>query len=334
VLPLYWVSGDEPLLVQEASDRIRHHLRQQDFHEREVWHVDASMDWQALLLSANSLSLFTARKRLELRFSNGKPGDKALKLLASYAASPNADCVLLISGPKVDSSAARSKAFKQVEQAGLLVQVWPIEAHKLPEWINTQLQQAGYEATREAVLLLSERVEGNLLAARQEIDTLLLSAEPGERIEASTVASAVADSSRHTVFDLSDPMLRGNAKSALRVINGLHEEGSDATALLWAISRDLRKLVQLRSAIDHGQRIDHAMDKHGIWKKQQSAFRSAAERLCLADMEQALELARRTDLAIKGLAPVDPWNELRALTSLICGQALPSLAATFNHSSQ
>jgi DNA polymerase-3 subunit delta len=321
-LPLYWVSGDETLLVQEATDHIRQYLAQHDYSEREVWHVDASMDWQALLLSANSLSLFSSRKRLELRFTNSKPGDKALKALAEYAQSPNPDCVMLASGPKLDTAASRSKAFKQLEAASLLVQIWPIESHKLPDWIAAQLQQGGCRATREALLLLSERVEGNLLAARQEIDKLLLSTTAGDLIEADTVARSVADSARYSVFDLSEPLLLGQSKSVLRMINGLREEGVDASALLWALSRDLRRLMHLRQTVDRGQRIDSAMEKQGIWKKQQRSFTIAVKRLPLPTLECALDTARMADLGIKGLAPVDPWNEIRSLAMTICGHSL------------
>ena len=320
--PLYWLSGDETLLVQEAGDKIRSYCREHDYVEREIWHIDRATDWQALLLSANNLSLFSTRKILELRFATGKPGDPAVKALCSYLGNHNPDCVLLATSPKLESSATRSKGFKQLESACLIVQIWPVEKHQLPQWIATRLQQQGHSASPEALQLLAERVEGNLLAAQQEIDKLALAAAEGEIIDAPTVARCVADSARYHVFELSDAMLNGDGRGLGRIILGLQEEGAEATIVLWAISRDIRRLMHIRQAMDQGQHPAAAMDKQGIWKKQQGPFSAAVKRLSTRQLTAALNAAREIDLGIKGMAPIEPWRELLTLGLIIAGRPL------------
>lgn len=320
--PLYWISGDETLLVQEAADQIRQHCRQLGSEEREVFHIGAGTDWQTVLLAANSRSLFSSRKLIELRFASGKPGDRAVKPLLRYLEAPNPDCTLLAISPKLDASALRSKGFKQLESSSLIVQIWPIEARQLPGWIARRLQQQGFDADGDALRLLAERVEGNLLAAQQEVDKLALVAEPGSTIDCSTVEQAVADSARFQIFDLSEPILRGDSRHFVRTLHGLREEGAEPTLALWAVSRDLRRLIQLRQAVARGQSAEAAMPGLGIWKQQQAPFKSALRRLSAADLASALRIAGAVDLAIKGLNTRDPWRELLDLGLLLSGRAL------------
>jgi DNA polymerase-3 subunit delta len=319
--PVYWLSGDETLLLQEAADSIRAACQQRGFSEREIWHVDNAIAWDDLLLSANSLSLFAERKLIELRFSSAKPGDKAIKTLALYLKNPNPDCLLLIISPKLDPAAMRTKGFKQLEAQLLLVQIWPIEASKLPDWIAARLRQQGLSATREALQMLAERVAGNLLAAQQEIDKLALLAE-GDTIDSDSVLRCVADSARYDVFDLTEQMLKGDARAVQRIIQGLRAEGTDATVLLWAISRELRRLAAIRQAIDDGQGIDAAIGKQGIWKKQQALFKLALKRLDRGQLYQAIATAKDVDSAIKGLCRGNPWSELSSLCLLVAGNPL------------
>lgn len=319
--PVYWVAGDETLLTQEAADSIRAVCRAGGFSEREIWHVDTSIDWDELLLSANSLSLFADRKLIELRFNTAKPGDKAMKALALYLENPNPDCVLLICGPKLDNAATRTKGFKRLEPHMLWVQVWPVDASKLADWIAGRLADKGLRADREALQMLAERVEGNLLAAQQEIDKLALLSE-GEVIDAACVVRSVADSARYNVFGLTEQILKGDARAVHRMLLGLRAEGTEATVVLWAITRELRRLLTLRQAIDKGQRVDAAMDKLRIWKNQQGMFRQASERLVQKQLYRALIMARGIDLAIKGQASAKPWDGLTSLSLLLAGRAL------------
>jgi DNA polymerase-3 subunit delta len=325
--PLLWISGDETLLTQEAMASVRAGCKQQGFSEREIWHVDSSMGWDDLLLSANNLSLFAERKLIELRFSSAKPGEKAIKALSEYLVNPNPDCQLMVSSPKLDSSAMRSKGFKLLEAKILLVQVWPVEIDKLPGWLASRLKEKGLRAEPEALQILAERVQGNLLAAQQEIDKLVLLAD-GDVVDSASVIRAVTDSARYDVFGLADQVLKGDARTAHRMLLGLRAEGTDATVVLWAIAREIRQLLTVRGAVDKGQRIEAAMERQRIFSKRQAVFRQACMRLDIQQLQCALQLAGGVDFAIKGLAKSQPWNGLAELVLLLCGH--PALKAA-NH---
>ncbi len=317
--PMLWISGDETLLSQEALASVRASCKLQGFSEREIWHVDSSIGWDDLLLSANNLSLFAERKLIEIRFSSAKPGDKAIKALGKYLLNPNPACQLVVSSPKLDSSAMRSKGFKLLEAKILLVQVWPVEIDKLPGWLAGRLKDKGLRAEPEALALLAERVQGNLLAAQQEIDKLVLLAD-GDIVDSGSVVRAVTDSARYDVFGLTDQILKGDTRTAHRMLLGLRAEGTDATVVLWAIAREIRQLLTVRSAVDNGQRIEAAMERQRIFSKRQAIFRQACARLDSQRLQCALQLAGRVDYAIKGLAKSQPWNELAELVLLLCGR--------------
>lgn len=209
--PIYLISGDEPLLVQEACDQIRSSARQQGFNERVLYHGDKSFDWSQLLSEANSLSLFADRKILELRIDNGKPGDAGSKALVEYASQPSEDNLLLIVTPKLDGNAQRSKWFKALDKVGVTVQIWPINEQQLPHWLEQRLRTAGLNADRDTISLLAAQVEGNLLAAAQEVEKLKLLAPEGQ-VTPEMVSGMVTDSARYDVFSLIDKALHGDSR--------------------------------------------------------------------------------------------------------------------------
>lgn len=317
----FWISGDEPLLSQEAADSVRACCQYQGFQEREIWYVDNAMAWDDLLLSANSLSLFAQRKLIELRFSSAKPGEKAIKALGHYLANPNPDCLLLVTSPKLDAAAMRSKGFKQLEARMLLVQIWPVDIDKLPDWIAARLRTQGFRVEREALQMLADRVQGNLLAAQQEIDKLVLLAD-GTSIDTASVMHAVADSARYDVFGLTEQMLKGDALAVQRMLAGLRAEGTDATVVLWAIAREVRMLLALQRAVARGQSIDAAMQQQRIFPKRQGLVKQACKRLDQTRLLRALRQAKEVDYAIKGLAKTSPWNGLSSLALLLAGHRI------------
>ncbi len=321
--PLLWISGNETLLAQEAADSVRASCRQQGFGEREIWHADAAMNWEELQLSANNLSLFAERKLIEIRFNSAKPGDRAVKALAHYLENANPDCQLMAISPKLDPAAMRSKGFKRVEARMLLVQIWPVEASRLPTWIAGRLRDRDFEAEPQALQILAERVQGNLLAAQQEIDKLALLTDGG-RIDSDGVMRAVADSARYDVFGLVDQVLMGDARSAHRTLLGLRAEGTDATVVLWALSREVRQLLALRRATADGQRVEAAMERMRIFRKRQGLFRQASARLDVPQLQRSLQMAGEIDFAIKGLTKTDPWNGLTELALLMSGRPVMS----------
>lgn len=316
--PVYLISGDEPLLVQESCDQIRQAARKAGFNERELHHAEASFDWDQLLTSANSLSLFAERKIIELRIDNGKPGDKGGKALISYCENPPEDTLLLIVMPKLDGSSQRSKWFKAVEKVAAFVQIWPIAPQQLPRWIDQRIQQAGMTVSHDAIEMLAARIEGNLLAAAQEIEKLKLLAADGQ-ISAEMIAGSVADSARYDVFTLIDKALHGDARAAVRTLQGLKGEGTDATVVLWALAREIRTLSQVAHAMQQGQPLDRAAKSAGVWDKRKALVSNALRRLKLSQLQMLLRKANGIDKAIKGLRSADAWDELMDLTLNLSG---------------
>ncbi|HEK1768134.1 TPA: DNA polymerase III subunit delta [Pseudomonas putida] len=327
--PVYVVSGDDPLLCQEAADAIRTAARQQGFDERQVFSADANFDWGSLLLAGASLSLFAQRRLLELRLPSGKPGDKGAAALMEYCANPAEDTLLLISLPKLDGSAQKTKWGKAIIEGEncQFIQIWPVDAQQLPQWINQRLSQAGLSAQRDAVDLIAARVEGNLLAAAQEIEKLKLLAE-GNQITVETVQAAVADSARFDVFGLVDAILNGEAGHALRMLEGLRGEGVEPPVILWALARELRLLAGLAQQFSQGVPLDKAFSqaRPPVWDKRRPLVSKALQRLSAQRWAQLLQDAQRIDAQIKGQAEGSPWTGLSRLSLLMAGQrlALPS----------
>ena len=321
--PAYLISGDEPLLLQEAADAIRITAKAQGYTERELLHVETGFDWNIVLTEANSLSLFSEKKILEIRIPNGKPGDKGSKTLQEYASNSNPDTLLLITTPKLDGNATRSKWVKALEGLGAFIQLWPVTANQLPQWINKRLQQAGILANRQAVAILAERVEGNLLAAAQEIEKLKLLIPEGE-IDADTMSTIVADSARFNVFTLVDKAMQGESQGACRTLRGLREEGAEATVILWALTRELRTLLKANEALASGDHMDWVLKNLGVWEKRKPLIKDAIRRLSTGQIRQMLKLAGGIDRAIKGMRNASYWDELTTLILMLCGtQTLP-----------
>lgn len=323
--PVYIVSGDDPLLCQEAADAIRGAARQQGYDERQVFSADANFDWGSLLLAGASLSLFAQRRLLELRLPSGKPGDKGASALIEYCARPAEDTLLLISLPKLDGSAQKTKWGKALIEGSQcqFIQIWPVDAQQLPQWINQRLSQAGLSAQRDAVDLIAARVEGNLLAAAQEIEKLKLLAE-GNQITVETVQAAVADSARFDVFGLVDAILNGEAAHALRMLEGLRGEGVEPPVILWALARELRLLAGLAQQFSQGVPLDKAFSqaRPPVWDKRRPLVSKALQRLSAQRWAMLLQDAQRIDAQIKGQAVGSPWTSLARLSLLMAGQRL------------
>jgi DNA polymerase-3 subunit delta len=307
--PVYFISGDETLLVQEACDTIRQAARKKGFSERERHHVDKQFEWAQLLSSANSMSLFNDKKIIELRIENGKPGTEGSKAICEYLDNPNEDNLLIIVAPKLDSGAQRSKWVKQIEKMGYWIPIWPISAAQLPRWLGQRLQQAGLKADSHVVELLAARIEGNLLAAHQEIEKLALLATDGW-LSPELVANTVADSARYDVFGLVDKALMGDARGSVKNLNGLRSEGTEPITILWALALEVRTLLAITQACAQGQNFQWAAKNAGVWDKRQPLVQQAIKRLHHKQMSLLIRQANGIDKAIKGLRNADTWNEL------------------------
>lgn len=323
--PVYAISGDEPLLCQETADAIRNACRQQGFGERQVFNAEANFDWGNLLQAGASLSLFAEKRLLELRLPSGKPGDKGTAALLEYLARPPEDTVLLLSLPKLDGSTQKSKWAKALidGQVSQFIQIWPVDANQLPQWIRQRLAQAGLSASADAVEMIAARVEGNLLAAAQEVEKLKLLAE-GNQVDAETVQAAVADSARFDVFGLIDCALGGDAAHALRMLEGLRGEGVETPVILWALAREIRLLASIAHQQSLGIPLDKAFSsaRPPVWDKRRPLVSKALQRHSSKRWGQLLQQAQLIDAQIKGQAAGDPWSELAMLTLQLSGQRL------------
>lgn len=319
--PIYLLSGDEPLQLMEAADAIRHRCREQGFGEREVLHVESGFDWNTLLAASGSLSLFAEQRLIELRLPSGKPGREGSKVLMEYASNPPQDTVLLITSGKLDRSAQNSKWYKTLDAAGVTLQLWPIEPRALPGWVMQRMRERGLQATPEAAQVLAERVEGNLLAAAQEVEKLLLLYGEGS-IGIEQVEEGVADSARYDIFELVDTALMGDAPRTTRVIEGLRAEGVEPILVLWALLREIRTLVQMAEELTQGGSIDTVMSKFRVWDKRKGPVRAGLQRHNLKRWLQLLRRGGRIDRMIKGSEPGNPWDELLQLALLMAGVRL------------
>jgi DNA polymerase-3 subunit delta len=313
--PVYAVHGDEPLLALEAADAVRAAARKRGFSEREVFEAGRGFDWSSFRGSLGSLSLFATKKVVELRLPNGKPGTQGGEALAAYCAQPAADLLLLISLPRVDRTTQNAAWFRAVVDAGVLVDVWPLERARLPAWIAERLGRQGQRAPREVLEFLAARVEGNLLAAHQEVQKLALLAAPGE-LALSAVEDAVADVARYNPQDAAEALLAGDTGRYVRIIEGLRGEGEAPTFVLFVLSN---ALFVLQSAHANGS-IDAAFQQHRVYNRPlQAALRGALSRYRPDAVAQAIADAAAIDRAIKGIRVRDPWEEFIALGLKLAG---------------
>ena len=323
--PVYVISGDEQLLCQEACDAVRTACRQQDFSERQVLNVETGFDWGLLVEAGASLSLFAEKRLLELRIPNGKPGDKGAAALLEYLERPAEDTVLLISLPKLDGNTQKTKWAKALIDGKQVqfVQIWPVDAGQLPQWIRQRLSQAGLAADQEAVELIAARVEGNLLAAAQEIEKLKLLAEAGQ-VTAATVQAAVADSARYDVFGLIDATLQGQPEHALRMLDGLRGEGVEPLFIMTMLAREVRQLANIALLYSQGIPLERAFAqaRPPIWDKRRPLVSKALQRHDGAGWQRLLMSAQVIDEQIKGQAEGDPWAGLARLCLQISGRRI------------
>jgi DNA polymerase-3 subunit delta len=307
--PAYLISGDETLLVEESADEIRRSAFKSGYTERERYFVDSKFDWSQLLSASNNLSLFSEKKIIELRLDKSKPGDKGSKAICEYLSNANADNCLVIISPKLDASTGRSKWVKALEMQGQWLTIWPISRAQLPGWLEQRIKKLGLNADSNSIELLATRIEGNLLAAHQELEKLKLLSIDGY-LTPELIAGAVADSARYDVFGLIDKILLGNAREAVKNLQGLKIEGTEPTVILWAIAREIRILLAVMNSLEQGQNFNWAAKQAGIWEKRQGLAQQALRRLNTRQLHRLLRQANTIDKSIKGLHSMKPWDGL------------------------
>jgi DNA polymerase III subunit delta len=309
---VWLVSGDEPLLVDEAVARIREAAHSRGFDERQSYQAETGFDWRGWLAGFDSLSLFASRRLVELRLPTGKPGVEGGKTLEAWVADPPADTLLLVTTPRLDKAAQSTKWATALEKAGILLQTAPPPIEKLPVWIGERLARHGLQADGDTLAWLAARVEGNLLAAHQEIEKLALLLPPG-KLDMATARAAVVDVARYDVGDLSDAFLKADAARFCRILDGLRAEGEGLPLVLAVVGSEIRTLYRLAGGLARGQRLGPLMQEARVWESRQGLVERALKRAGPERLAWAMTAMARLDRAAKGLLKEDAWDELKQL---------------------
>jgi DNA polymerase-3 subunit delta len=313
------ITGVEPLLIDEAATALRAQARKAGYGDREVHFIERGFDWDSLLMDANSLSLFANLRLIELKLRNA-PDVTAAKNLAKLAAAPPVDTVLLVTG-ELEPKQQKSAWVNEFERQGTVVVAPPMTRDDLPGWITRRLQRHGVTLEPDAAQLLADRVEGNLLAAQQEIERIVL-LQPGATLDVDAVAALVADNARYDVFELATAACLGNAPRALRILDGLRSEGREPPLILWALLNDLRMVSRVLQRGPNERNVEGILRAEGVWGSRQGPVRAASQRLRRADIDALLAAAARADRVAKGSLRGEPWTEITGLVARIAGVRL------------
>ncbi len=323
--PLYVVHGDEHLLVLETVDKLRRAAREQGFSEREVLTNERGFQWSSVLESQQSMSLFGDRKLIELRIPTGKPGKDGGDVLRRMAAQPSTDIVMLVTLPRVDFATSKSAWFQALDQAGVSIKIDSVDRTRLSGWIGERLglQQQRVEPGepgRRALQFIADKVEGNLLAAHQEIQKLGL-LHPEGVLTFDQVHDAVLNVARYDVFKLNEAMLGGDVPRLVRMLEGLRGEGEAAVLVLWALTEEIRVLCKVRAGLDAGRPVGAMLKELRIWGPRERLLPLAIQRLTMRQLEMALSMAAELDRQTKGLRvktlPAEAWDGLQQLALMI-----------------
>jgi len=336
VRPLYTVWGDEPLLAQEAGDAIRAAARAAGCTERQVHTVaGAHFDWSGLLGASMAMSLFSERQLIEIRIPSGKPGKDGSEALQRYCDHLGDDVVTLVQLPRLDRTQQGSAWFVALDAAGVTVRVDPIDRKALPQWIAQRLAQQGQrveggDAGQRTLAFFADRIEGNLLAAHQEIQKLGLLYPAGE-LGFEQIESAVLNVARYDVFKLGEAVLAGQAARALRMLGGLQAEGEAAVLVHWTLAEDIRALKRVKDAVAGGKPLPMALREGRVWGAKERLFERVVPLLTEHAVAHLLEAAQVCDGLVKGLKhpdwPTDPWDGLKRLVLMLVEHTAAAPAA-------
>ncbi|AEG01438.1 DNA polymerase III subunit delta [Methylomonas methanica] len=315
--PVYLITGDEPLQVGEAADAIRDAARRADYTAREVISIDHGNEWSRLAEEADALSIFADKKVIDLRLSSAKPGIDGSKALLDYCQRLPADTLLLLTVGKLDAASQKTKWFQAIDNVGVIVQIWPLQGADLLNWLQRRAERKGMRLEQAAIKILAGRIEGNLLAAAQEIEKLFILHGKAD-INKAMIEAAVADSSRFDVFKLTDTLLAGKHNRAVKILSGLKAEGIAAPVVLWALSREARILFNVKTELKQGRPLDAVFKANQIWDKRKLLMQDALRRLSMEQIESLLLVSAKADTQAKGQAVGDEWDTLFQLCLSFC----------------
>ena len=322
--PVTLLFGDEPLLVEEASDQLCAVAIEQGYTERTRLMVEKGFDWNELIESGQSLSLFAERRLIELRLPTGKPGAEGGAILAGLAENPPEDTIVIVISGRIDSSGQKTKWFKTVEKHGLVAAAPELKPEAFPGWLKQRMTSRGLQPDEESIALLSYYFEGNLLAAAQEIDRLqLLMGETGDGIsQQEMLRESVSDNTRFNPFNFIDACVQGDSKRTLRMLDGLRGEGEPSALVLFLLAKEIRNMTLLAWEINRGARQDDVFRRYRVWKNRQRVVAAGLRRHGYDSWRSMLRQAARLDKIMKGRATSeshDVWFDIERLSLRICG---------------
>ena len=309
LMPVYFITGDEPLQLGEMADEVRKAAKKAGFENREIISAETGFEWNQLAFSADSLSIFADKKIIDLRLPSGTPGTDGAKALISYCERLPEDTLLLITAAKVASSAPKARWFEVLDKVGVIIQVWPLEGQDLIRWLQQRMQQRGLNAATDGLRILASRIEGNILAAAQEIEKLYVLYGTGN-LSNQQILDVVADSSRYDVFKLIESILSPSVNRIFKVLSGLRAEGIAAPIVLWALTREARTLIKIKLALSQGQNREVVFKNNQIWDKRKQLISNALNRLSDSNLNGILVLSAKADRQIKGQQQGDAWETL------------------------
>jgi DNA polymerase-3 subunit delta len=316
---LYFFYGNEPLQLREANDAVREAALKEGISERLRLEVGSANDWDAVISETQSLSLFSSRRLLELQISGrglDRGGSAALEQLALGGACED---VLVVNAGALDRKVLKTAWYRSVDQAGVCLSAREFGAAELPRWLQARASALGKRISTAGAALMAERVEGNLLAAAQEIEKLALVVDTSD-ISDDDVIRAVSDSARYTVFQWTDALLSGHGARALRVLRGLREEGTEPPILTWALGRELRTLLAVAHSATNEGSYEKALNEHRVWQSRKSMFLRCLEAHTAHELSAMLAYNNFIDTIVKGGRHGTPWTELEVLTLSLSGQ--------------
>jgi len=316
--PIYLLSGDEPLQLGEAADAVRRVAKKAGYESRELLTVDTRFSWNEFLQAADSMSIFSEKKIIDLRIPSGKPGIEGSKALVNYCGRLPEDTLLLITAAKLERSAKKSKWVTTLEKNGVAVQVWPLEGEDLLRWIQQRMQKRGLSVDQSGLRVVANRVEGNLLAASQEIEKLYVLYGQGQLSE-QQIEEAVADASRYDVFNLVDAALSGRVERVLKIHSGLRQEGIAPPIVVWALTREIRNLIHIKQKLADGQPGNRVFMQHQVWDKRQKLVTHAIKKLSQQSLRKLLLIAAKADRQMKGQQAGDCWGSFLEISLKLAG---------------
>ncbi|MBU3544054.1 DNA polymerase III subunit delta [Polynucleobacter sp. MWH-Mekk-B1] len=333
IQPLYLFSGDEPLLMMEAMDQLRATAKKLGYTEREVLLQERGFDWGALMNAGQTMSLFGDKRWVELRIPTGKPGRDGAEALKQFAAQIQSqavgpdgpDTVVCIVLPRLDGKTKTSAWFSALDDAGMAIQIDSLDRSYLPSWIAGRLKKQGQEVEsgpegQRSLEFIADQVEGNLIAAHQEIQKLGLLYPTGKLTE-EQIRSAILKVARYNVFEVTEAMLAGDLGRLNRMLDGLKGEGEPLVLILWSVTEELRILSKLKAASDAGESVQQLMRANRVWGNKERLYPNALRRVQPLRLRRAMQVAAGLDRQVKGLysaeLPSDPWDGLRLVGSLL-----------------